>query len=249
MQKKSLLFLLCLICPLVWGDGRSAGKLSEIRSRSQLMCASAMLYFNPAERTPDPRGLNATFEHLNIMETYVVQLGQPEALVQPLRAMKEVFETLDRLPPAERERYPELIQRMLGHQQQLQQAASTAYASTEPDPAAADLEAQSKALATMLLDYQVRLYPLPQKAGLTLTPQQAKELDQVIEQRFETLLARHAEHAEVLSKAKASYLFVRPQLQRVASGGKAGSGGAEFYLNRASVDLDELAVEVLTPSP
>ncbi len=249
MQKKSLLFLLCLICPLAWGDGPSAGKLSEIRSRSQLMCASAMVYFNPAERTPDPRGLNATFEHLNIMETYVVQLGQPEALVQPLRAMKEVFETLDRLPPTERERYPELIQQLLAHQQQLEQAASTAYASAGPDPAAADLEAQSQALATLLLDYQVRLYPLPQKGGLTLTPDQAKELDQKIEQRFETLLARHVEHAEVLSKARASYLFVRPQLQQVASGGTAGSSGAEFYLNRASVDLDELAVAVMTPSP
>jgi hypothetical protein len=249
MQKKLLLFLLCLICPLVWGDGRSAGKLSEILSRSQLMCASAMVYFNPAERTPDPRGLNATFEHLNLMETYMVQLGQPEALVQPLRAMKEVFETLDRLPPAERERYPELIQQLLGHQQQLQRAASTAYASAGPDLAAADLEAQSQALATLLLDHQVRLYPLPRKDGLMLTPAQAKELDQTIEQRFETLLARHVEHVDVLSKVKASYLFVRPHLQQVASGGNAGSGGAEFYLNRASVDLDELAVAVLPPSP
>jgi hypothetical protein len=183
------------------------------------------------------------------METYMVQLGQPEALVQPLRAMKDVFETLDRLPPAERERYPELIQQLLGHQQQLQQAASTALASAEPDLAAADLWAQSQDLATLLLDYQVRLYPLPHKRGLTLTLDQVKKLDQTIEQRFETLLARHVEHAEVLSKAKTSYLFVRPQLQQVASGSNAGSGGAEFYLNRTSIDLDELADAVLTPSP
>ncbi|UCP00689.1 hypothetical protein LF844_13055 [Metapseudomonas lalkuanensis] len=249
MRKRSLLFLLCLICPLTWGDGRSAGQLSEIISRSQLMCASAMVYFNPAERTPDPRGLNATYEHLNMMETYMVQLGQPEPLVQPLRAMKEVFDTLDRLPRAKRERYPELIQQLLGHQRQLRRAASTAYASAGPNPAAADLWAQSQALATLLLDYQVRLYPLPQKGGLTLTPAQAKELDLTIEQRFETLMARHVEHAEVLSKARASYLFVRPQLQQVASSGSAGSGGPEFYLNRASIDLDELAVAVPTPSP
>ncbi|WP_271411502.1 hypothetical protein [Pseudomonas sp. Q1-7] len=249
MQKKSLLFLLCLVCPLVWGDGRSAGQLSELRSRSQLMCASAMVYFNPAERTPDPRGLSATFGHLNTMEAYVVQLGQPEALVQPLRAMKKVFETLDRLPPSERQRYPELIQQLLGHQQQLQQAASAAYAGAGPDLAAAELGAQSQALSTLLLDHQVRLYPLPQKGGLTLTPEQAKALDQMIEQRFEALLARHVEHAEVLSKAKANYLFVRPQLQQVASGGNAGSGGAEFYLSRAVIDLDELALAVATPSP
>lgn len=249
MQKKSLLFLLCLICPLVWGDGKSAEQLSEMRSRSQLMCASAMVYFNPAERTPDPRGLSATFGHLNMMETYMVQLGQPETLAQPLSAMKKIFETLDRLPPTERERYPELIQQLLGHQQQLQQAASAAYASAGPDQAAAEMGAQSQALATLLLDYQVRLYPLPQKGGLTLAPEQAKELDQMIEQRFDSLLARHAEHAEVLSKAKANYLFVRPQLQQVASGGNAGRGGAEFYLSRAAIDMDELAVAVLTPSP
>ncbi|NWL77811.1 hypothetical protein DM872_13210 [Pseudomonas taiwanensis] len=208
-----------------------------------------MVYFNPAERTPDPRGLNATFEHLNIMETYTVQLGQPEALVQPLRAMKEVFDTLDQLPRAKRAHYPELIQQLLAHQRQLQQAASTAYASAGPDPASADLWAQSQALATLLLDYQIRHYPLSHKSGLTLTPDQAKALDQTIEQRFETLLTRHLEHAEVLSKAKASYLFVRPQLQEMASGGNAGSGGPEFYLNRASIDLDELAAAMLTPSP
>ncbi|MDA8483319.1 hypothetical protein NNO07_09585 [Pseudomonas resinovorans] len=249
MGKKSLLFLLCLICPLAWGDGRSAGQFSEILSRSQLMCASAMVYFNPAERTPDPRGLNATYEHLNMMETYMVQLGQPEPLVQPLRAMKDVLDTLDQLPRTKRERYPELIQQLLSHQRQLQQAAATAYASAGPDPAAADLWAQSQALATLLLDYQVRRYPLPQRAGLTLTPAQAKALDQVIEQRFEALMARHTEQAEVLSKAKSSYLFVRPQLQQMASGGSAGSGGPEFYLNRASGDLDELAAAVPTPSP
>ncbi len=249
MGKKPLLFLLCLICPLAWGDGRSAGQLSEILSRSQLMCASAMVYFNPTERTPDPRGLNATHQHLNTMETYMVQLGQPEPLVQPLRAMKDVFDTLDRLPRAKREHYPELIQQLLGHQRQLQRAASAAYASAGPDPVAADLWAQSQALATLLLDYQVRLYPLPQKSGLTLTPAQAKELDQAIEQRFETLMARHVEHAEVLSKAKASYLFVRPQLQQTASRAGAGSGGPEFYLNRTSIDLDELAIAVPTPSP
>ncbi|MDH4563981.1 hypothetical protein [Pseudomonas sp. BN411] len=249
MRMKSLLLLLCLIGPLAWGDGRSAAQLSEILSRSQLMCASAMVYFNPAERMPDPRALNATYEHLNAMETYVVQLGQPESLLQPLRAMKEVFDALERLPRTERKRYPELVQQLLGHQQQLQGATSTAYANAGPDLAAADIWAQSQALATLLLDYQVRLYPLSHKGGLTLTPDQAKELNQMIEQRFEALLARHTEHAEVLSKARTSYLFVRPQLQQMTKGGSAGSGGPEFYLNRASIDLDELAVAVLPPSP
>ena len=249
MRKPSLLLLLCLICPLVWGDARSAGTLSEILSRSQLMCASAMLYFNPAERRPDPRGLSATYENLILMETYWVQLGQPEEFVQPLRAIKAVFDTLDHLPAADRERYPELIQQLLDHQQQLHHAVSIVYASVEPDPAAAELQVQSQALAALLLDHQIRLYPLPRKSGLILTRERARDLDQTIVRRFETLLARHIDHAELLTKIRASYLFVRPLLQQAANGRVAGSGGAEFYLSRASVDLDELAATLLPSSP
>lgn len=50
-------------------------------------------------------------------------------------------------------------------------------------------------------------------------------------------------HAERVTWPNA-YLFVRPQLLQVASGGNAGSSSAEFYFNRASVDLDEVAAAV-----
>ena len=73
--------------------------------------------------------------------------------------------------------------------------------------------------------------------------------DQAIVRRFETLLARHVDHAELLTKIRASYLFVRPLLQQAANGRVADSGGAEFYLSRASVDLDELAAALLPRAP
>ncbi|RJG08975.1 hypothetical protein D3879_24405 [Pseudomonas cavernicola] len=90
-----------------WADGRSAQQLSELGSRSQLLCASALLYFNPQEREPDPRGLTAVFYHLQSLDTTIVQLGQPAALVQPLRVMQRVFSELDGLPRSQRQRYPQ----------------------------------------------------------------------------------------------------------------------------------------------
>ena len=54
MRTTVLLCLLYLLYPSAWGDGRSAQQLSELDSCSHLLCASAMVYFNPQDRTPDP---------------------------------------------------------------------------------------------------------------------------------------------------------------------------------------------------
>ncbi len=245
MRTTVLLGLLYLMSPLAWGDGRSAQQLSEVGSRSHLLCASAMVYFNPQEHSPDPRSLTAVFHHLNTLETHVLQLGQPELLVQPLRALKGLFAELDRLPRAHRERYPELVRQLLVAHRQLQQAADS-YARVQPGLVAAPLvqplNALSQALASLLLDYQLRRYPLPDKAGFALTPAQLQALDDAIEQRFDRLLAEHSAHAEVLAKIRANYRFVRAELQQ--DKGRA-QGGAEFYLSRAVLDLDELAMTVL----
>ena len=85
MRAKMLMGLLCLLSSLAWGDDRSLQQLSELGSRSQLLCASALLYFNPDEREPDPRGLTAVFYHLQSIETTIVQLGQPAVLSQRAR--------------------------------------------------------------------------------------------------------------------------------------------------------------------
>lgn len=245
MPTTVLLCLLYLMSPLAWGDGRGAQQLSEVGSRSRLLCASAMVYFNPQERSPDPRSLAAVFHHLNTLETHVLQLGQPAPLAQPVRAMKGLFAELDRLPRAQRERYPELVRQLLVAHRQLQQAADT-YAHAQPGLVAAasvqPLNALSQALASLLLDYQLRRYPLPDKAGFALTPAQVQALDGAIEQRFDGLLVEHSAHAELLAKIRGGYRFVRAELQQ--DKGRA-QGGAEFYLSRAVLDLDELAMTVL----
>lgn len=245
MRTPMLLCLLYLMSPLAWGDARSAQQLSEVGSRSRLLCASAMVYFDPQERSPDPRSLTAVFHHLNTLETRVVQLGQPDLLAQPLRALKGLFAELDNLPRAQHERYPELVRQLLIAHRQLQQAADS-YARAQPGLVAAapvqPLNALSQSLASLLLDYQLRRYPLPDKTGFALTPAQVQALDSAIEQRFDGLLVEHSTHAEVLAKIRASYRFVRTELQQ--DKGRA-QGGAEFYLSRAVLDLDELAMTVL----
>lgn len=249
MRAKLLLCVPLLLCSPVGADERSALQLSELDSRSQLLCASAMLYFNPKERTPDPRLLTSVFHHLQTLETAVLHLGQPAALVQPLRDMQRVFAELDGLPAADKERYPVLIQQLLAHQMQLQQAAAAAYAgeqrSLPPEAASPLLSEQSRALASFLLDYQLRHYPLPDKEQLVLTPARLQALDQTIEARFAALLTQHAEHAAELSKIHGSYQFVRGQLQQAKG---RNHGGAEFYLSRAVTDLDELALTVVQNS-
>src|SRR3990167_2862071 len=245
MRTTALLCLLYLMSPPAWGDGRSAQQLSELGSRSRLLCASAMVYFNPQDRSPDPRSLSAAFYHLNTLETHVVQLGQPDPLAQPLRAMKRLFTELDRLPRAQRERYPELIRQLLVEHVQLRQGAD-AHARAHRDLLAiASLQpfnAQSQALASLLLDYQLHRYPLPDKADFALTPAQLQALDAAIEQRFDSLMAAYSAHAEVLVKVRGNYRFVRAELQQPK--GRA-QGGAEFYLSRAVLDLDELALTLL----
>ena len=243
MRTTVLLCLLYLLCQPAWGDGRSAQQLSELDSRSHLLCASAMVYFNPQDRSPDPRSLTAVFHHLNMLETYVMQLGQPPQLLQPVTAMKRVFAKLDGLSRAQSGRYPELVQQLLGHHRQLQLAAADAYDRAQQDPtlsaSALLLNAQSQALARLLLDYQLRLYPLPDKGGFVLTPAQLQALDSAIEQRFDSLLAAYSTHAEVLLKVRNNYRFVRAELQQRKG---CTQGGAEFYLSRAVLDLDELAM-------
>ena len=242
MRTTALLCLLYLLCPLAWGDGRSAQQLSELNSRSQLLCANALLYFNPHDRAPDPRSLTAVFYHLNTLETYVLQLGQPAPLTQPLHAMRQLFTELDSLSHAQRERYPQLVRQLLVERQKLQQAADAQYAHASATAPVQLLNTQSHALASLLLDYQLRRYPLPDKADFTLAPAQWQALDAAIEQRFDNLLAEHSAYSEVLAKVRSNYQFVRTELQQ----GKGRThGGVEFYLSRAVLDLDEFAMTLV----
>lgn len=250
MRKKLLLHALLLLGAQAWADERSALQLSELDSRAQLLCASAMLYFDPKDRLPDPRLLTSVFHHLQTLQTDVQQLGQPVELAGPVHAMQQVFTELDGLPATRRQEYPILVRQLLAHRQALREAAGAAQAREEgalpAESSALLFSAQSRALASFLFDYQLRHYPLTDREQWLLSAEQLQALDQGIEERFARLRQQHVEYAEALDKIRGSYQFVRVQLQQA---GKRANGGAEFYLGRAVTDLDELALTVAQRAP
>lgn len=240
MRKRLLLF--CLLYPLLAsGNALDAQRLSEIDSRSKLLCASAMAYFDPREREPDARGLTSVYHNLMALDTLVVQLGGSESLRRPLQTMKTVFETLEGLPRQEAAQFPLLIRQLLEASGVLQQVALATAPNATSDPLAEGLGAQSRALAALLLDYQLRGYPLPDRQPFTLSSEQVRHFDAEVSQRFEQLQASYPQHAVALGKIDNTYRFVRSQL--LQGNGHLG-GGAGFYLDRAISDLDDLAATV-----
>ena len=250
MRTRLLLCAVLMLTPQAKADERSALQLSELDSRSQLLGASAMLYFHPKDRTPDPRLLTSVFHHLQTLKTDVQQLGQPPELARAVQAMQQVFSQLEDLPPVRRQEYPLLVRQLLVHQHALRKAASTAYAreqrAVSGEASALLFSEQSRALARYLFDYQLRHYPVTDKEQWLLTAEQLQALDQGIEERFGQMRQQYPEHADALGKLHASYQFVRAQVQK---GDKRANGGAEFYLGRAVTDLDELAMAVAQSTP
>ncbi len=240
MHKGLLVFLLSSFCQLAWGGTISSPKLSEVISRSYLLSASALVYFNPQERAPNPRSLTAVFYNLNTIYTYMGAQEQPAALAQPLAAIKSILDRLEALPPSQRESYPELVLQLLSEQQKLSQGAEELYVEQHDpsDSVGLAFNRQSNDLAKLLLDYQLRHYPEMSSSALVLSPAELQALVDTIEQRFSRLINEHAEHAEALSKINAQYRFVRGQvLQRK----EHLHTGVEFYLSRAVLDLYDLA--------
>ncbi|MGY4532297.1 hypothetical protein ACVW0Y_001421 [Pseudomonas sp. TE3786] len=235
--------LLGLLCLPAQADTGTVRQLYELDSHSRLLCASAMLYYDPRERSPDPRLLTAVFHHLTSLETDVLQLGQPPQLVQPLAAMRKLFEQLDGLPRSESRRYPELITQLLEQRQQLGEATVRQLAQGSTQEAFGE---QSRDLADLLLDYQLRRYPLAKKDRWQLSAERVAQLDGDIERRFDQLQAQHASQAEALAKVRGAYQFVRRQVQQ---GAGEGGGGTEFYLSRAVLDLDEVALNIPPQQP
>ncbi|MGQ7958574.1 hypothetical protein ACUTAF_12835 [Pseudomonas sp. SP16.1] len=246
MRRFIRLVLLSVAAPAL-ADGQPQS-FNELNSRGQLLCASALLYFDPVERAPDPRSLTAVYHHLHSLQTHVLQLGQPPALAEPLEAMQRSFATLDALPRRQRQAYPALLAQLLVQQRTLQQAAADAHAraAVDAEPSTQLLERQSLDLASLLLDYQIRHYPWPSGMPVAAPRVSHEALDQALVERFEQLRLLLPEHAEALAKIRSGYQFVRPLLNQPSG---RGQGGAEFYLSRAVLDLDELAASLRQGSP
>ncbi|UVE19578.1 hypothetical protein NVV93_09490 [Pseudomonas sp. LS44] len=240
-MRKTLL-LLCLLNPLLAsGNALDAQRLSEIDSRSKLLCASAMAYFDPREREPDARGLTSVYHNLMALDTLAVQMGGSESLHRPLQTMRTVFETLEGLPREDAAQFPLLVRQLLEARDALQQIALATPTNAPSDPLAEGLGAQSRALASLLLDYQLRGYPLPDPQPFALSGEQVQHFDAEVSQRFEQLQASYPQHTMALGKIDNTYRFVRSQLLQ---GNGHLSGGATFYLDRAISDLDDLAATI-----
>lgn len=238
-MRKILLLCCCLFHSLLaLGDAQDVQRLSEIGARSRLLCASAMAYFDPQEREPDSRGLTSVYYQLNTLDTLAVQLGNPESLRRPLRELRSTFETLDAMSRQQAEQFPALVRQLLVSGAALQQAAAEAAVGLPEQPWTQQLGAQGQAIATLLMDYQLRGYPLPEPQPFALSHEEVLRLDAEVSQRFAQLQTNFPAQAGELGKIDNTYRFVRNQLRQ---GNGHLSGGAGFYLARAISDLAEMA--------
>lgn len=214
--------------------------LHEIRTRSALLCASALLHFNPHREAQDARALASSYDSLNLLATRAVQLGQPEPLATQLHDMQRLFKDLERLPRGEAATYPQLLGQLLQRQRDVDAWAAEQMAKLgTPQPVTArQLRWRSLAMAQLLLAYQARGYPFASPyTGLAAGEREA--LDRDLNTAFGTADGVDAAAQATLASVRKGYRFVRSQL--LASRPRPTSGGVEFYVARGVIDLDELA--------
>jgi hypothetical protein len=219
--------------------------LHDVRTNSYLLCASSMLYFNPAEKTQDPRALTGSFGNLTQLDTRVVQLGQPAPLAEIEQLISAEFKALDTTARGDSGAYPARILTLLQLQSRLDVWSRERYQQAQQDAPilVTTLHQQSLEMAQLLLDYQVRQYPLPAGAPIALTAVQREQLDKGITERFELLLSQYPSQSSELNRVRSSYRFVRAQL--LGDEKFRAKGGADFYIARNISDLDEMAMQVV----
>ena len=242
-MRSALLFILAFCCSFARADIQSIQYLHEVSNNAYLFTASMMVYFNPKDRTPDERSLTAAFGAINVMDTKITQLGNPPEMRKPLDEMNSIFLTLEKTKRAQSEIFPGKVQRLLELNKQLQEAVAKTYnaeMTANPSPMGL-LNEQSQAIARLLMDYQLRRYPLEDKAAFALDPAQLPVIDKQIDDNFGLLIKRYPANADYLEPAYKNYRFVRKQL--LQSKGRP-NGGAEFYITRTVIDLDDLATQL-----
>lgn len=245
MRLVALLLLGWLYALEAGADPQVRQHLHELRTRSALLCASALLHFNPQQQAQDARALASSYDSLNLLATRVVQLGQPEPLAAQLSDMQRLFKVLERLPRADAGQYPALLTQLLQRQQAMAYWAGErlAHEAAAARPATELLQQQSLAMARLLLDYQARGYPFASPyQGLTASEREALDLD--LDSGFREL--GEAGLTETLDSVRKGYRFIRSQL--LASRPRPSSGGVEFYLARGVIDMDELAAAAPEPA-
>ncbi|MDG9924429.1 MULTISPECIES: hypothetical protein [unclassified Pseudomonas] len=242
MRLGALLLLGWLYAMNAVADEQVQQHLHELRTRSSLLCSSALLYFNPALEAQDSRALASSYDSLNLLATRVVQLGQPEPVLTQLRDMQRLFKDLERLPRQQAQQYPPLLLRLLRVQREMDVWADQQLAAGGAAATPAQLRQHSLGMARLLLDYQARSYPFVDGEYQGLAQAERQALDQDLQQGLRQLQEADAAQAETLGRVRKGYRFVRSQI--LANAPRESSGGVEFYLARGIVDLDELAVQI-----
>jgi hypothetical protein len=242
-MRSALLLILAFCCSFARADIQSIQYLHEVSNNAYLFTASMMVYFNPKDRTPDERSLTSAFGAINVMDTKINQLGNPPDMRKPLDEMNSIFLMLEKTKRAESAIFPEKIHRVLELNKQLQEAVAKTYnaeMTASPSPSGL-LNEQSQTIAHLLMDYQLRRYPLEDKSAFALDPVQLPVIDQQIDENFNLLIKKYPANADYLEPAYKNYRFVRKQL--LQSKGRP-NGGAEFYITRTVIDLDDLALQL-----
>lgn len=247
-MRAGFLLGILMICSAADADQLNLQYLHDVRTNSYLLCASSMLYFNPAEKTQDPRALTGSFGNLTQLDTRVAQLGLPPALVEIKLLMQQEFKALDATAHSNAQHYPPHILNLLQLQRRLDAWGREQYEQELPSASLAiiSLHQQSLEMAQLLLDYQVRQYPLPVGAPTALTQAQRDQLDHAITERFELLITQNPENISTLNRVRSSYRFVRPQL--IGGENFRAKGGTDFYITRNITDLDEMAMQAVLSS-
>lgn len=245
-MRAGVLLLLCNLFPAsTMADDQTLQFLHEIRTRSYLLCSSAMLYFHPAIKQPDPRALISNYDSLMLLQTRTVQLGQPPDMIETQRNMQSLMETLEHMPRHDAGQYPKQVSDLLKLQRQADAWAESQYnqhaAETSRSPRG--LHQQGLDMAKMLLNYQARSYPLQAGSYTGMTDAELEALDRAISERFELLIEKHKEFTATLERIRKNYRFVRAQV--LNKNAHQSTGGIEFYLTRSIIDIDELANQTL----
>jgi hypothetical protein len=240
-MRSALFLILAFCCSFAHADVLIVQHLNEIRTNSNLFAASSMVYFNPKDRTPDERTLTAAFGALVVMDTKITQVDNPPAMRDAYEEMNGIFKVLEKTKRRESGVFPEKVLRILQLNQVMQAAVDELYKAEialTPSPVAL-LNGQSTDISNLLMDYQLRRYPLDdaQKAPFKMDAEQMPELDKKIDENFKLLLQQRPQNADYLDPAYKNYRFVRKQL--LQSKGRP-NGGAEFYMTRTVIDLNDL---------
>ena len=240
-MRSALFLILAFCCSFARAGLLEIQHLNEIRTNSDLYAASMMVYFNPKDRTPDERSLAAAFQAIVIMDTKINQVDNPLAMRDPYEEMNQILKKLERTKRSESDTFPSIILRVLQLNKDMQAAVDEAYRAelTATQTPLNLLNNQSYDIARLLMDYQLRRYPLDdeQKAPFRIDPAQLPALDKKIDDTFVVLLEKRPENADYLDPAYRNYRFVRKQL--LQSKGRP-NGGAEFYMTRTVIDLNDL---------